>query len=83
MQCASGDDRELVTEGVIDAAVRDSDGWWLVDWKTDDVDGSGWERRRAAYERQIGAYERMVASLTGEPVAAALLQRLRVAGENG
>lgn len=80
MRHERGDDGETVTEGVIDAAMRATDGWHLVDWKTDDPKTAEWERRRAKYEQQIGAYERIVAALTGEPVSGTRIERVRSAG---
>ncbi|HEY0997018.1 MAG TPA: PD-(D/E)XK nuclease family protein, partial [Gemmatimonadaceae bacterium] len=60
---------ESITEGVIDAAVLDGDGWRIVDWKSDRVSGAEWESRRAAYDAQVGGYAGMLQALSGHPAA--------------
>lgn len=67
---------EAVTEGVIDAAMLDADGWRILDWKTDLVDDEGWKSRSAKYAQQVDAYVRMLASLTGEK-ATGRVERVR------
>jgi ATP-dependent helicase/nuclease subunit A len=69
------DGTEVVTEGVIDAVAHDENGWTVIDWKTDAVEGDDWARRAASYEKQVSAYAEMLAELTGEP-ASARIERL-------
>ncbi|HWE40925.1 MAG TPA: UvrD-helicase domain-containing protein, partial [Gemmatimonadaceae bacterium] len=56
---------EVVTEGVMDAAVRTAEGWVVMDWKTDEVGDGEWAKRRVGYERQVGRYAEMVTALGG------------------
>jgi ATP-dependent exoDNAse (exonuclease V) beta subunit len=65
MQVRREGDVELVTEGVMDAAVHSAEGWTVFDWKTDDVGDGEWEKRRSGYERQVGRYAEILAALGG------------------
>jgi len=65
MQVRREGDVEVVTEGVMDAAVRSGEGWTVLDWKTDDVGDREWEGRRVGYEAQVGRYAEIVAALGG------------------
>lgn len=67
-----------VTEGVIDAAVVDANGWRIVDWKSDDVGEEEWSERRAQYAKQVGRYAEILRILTGLP-ASGTIERARVA----
>jgi ATP-dependent exoDNAse (exonuclease V) beta subunit len=57
---ASGDD---VTDGAVDLAFEEDDGWIVVDFKTDVDLGP----REAAYVRQVALYARIVSEATGRP----------------
>ncbi len=70
------DGTEVVTEGVIDAVGHDENGWTVIDWKTDAVEGDEWARRAAIYEKQVAAYAEMLAALTSEP-ASGRIERVR------
>jgi ATP-dependent exoDNAse (exonuclease V) beta subunit len=58
---------ESVTEGVIDAAAIGPDGWRVLDWKTDLVEGAEWTERHERYSRQVDAYVELLVALTGQP----------------
>ncbi|HEX2780025.1 MAG TPA: 3'-5' exonuclease, partial [Gemmatimonadaceae bacterium] len=58
-------DTELLTEGVIDAASLGSEGWTVLDWKTDSIADAEWSKRVTQYERQVGTYGEMLTALTG------------------
>ena len=63
---------DLVVEGVIDLAFRDSDpssSWVVVDFKTDLDPSDAMERYRA----QLGWYVEALEQLTGQPASGALL----------
>jgi ATP-dependent helicase/nuclease subunit A len=70
---------ERVTEGVVDAAVLGRDGWLVVDWKTDAVEGETWRERLVQYTRQVEAYAAILAALTGAP-ARGTVERIPRAG---
>jgi ATP-dependent helicase/nuclease subunit A len=64
-------------EGVIDLAFRESDGWVVVDYKTDRGDDPGFAARRTAYHAQLRAYANAWERLTGESVKERLLWFVR------
>ena len=66
MRRSESDGIETVTEGIIDAAVIGPDGWRVVDWKTDEVEGDEWTERHERYTQQVDAYVQMLMSLTGQ-----------------
>jgi ATP-dependent helicase/nuclease subunit A len=58
-----------ILEGVVDLVFHDSEGWLVIDFKTDtDV-----ERNRTKYEVQLQAYVAAIVQATGEPARAVLL----------
>jgi ATP-dependent exoDNAse (exonuclease V) beta subunit len=59
-----------LVEGVIDLAFEESDGWTVVDFKTD-AELAGELPR---YRRQVGLYASVVARATGKNVTAVLMQ---------
>jgi ATP-dependent helicase/nuclease subunit A len=59
------DGRLVLREGVIDAARPDSDGWRVLDWKTDLDRTGGDAKRRAMYQKQVEAYAAMLSTLLG------------------
>ena len=59
----------LVVEGVLDLAFRTSEGWMVVDFKTDQELTDA----KAAYEAQVRLYARAVSEATGLPSEGALL----------
>ena len=63
-----GEDELL--EGTIDLAFRESDGWVVVDYKTDAEGAPGWD----AYREQVAWYVDAVAELSGEPARGYLLR---------
>ena len=71
---------EVVTHGIIDAATRSSDGWLVVDWKTDSVDAATWFRRLPKYEGQAAMYAEMLQALSATP-ATSTVRRLGVSAE--
>jgi len=79
MQVRREGEVEVVTEGVMDAAVRSGEGWPVLDGKTDDVGEGEWERRRVGYEKQVGQYAEMLVALGGG-VAAGEVVRARLGG---
>jgi ATP-dependent helicase/nuclease subunit A len=62
------EDTESFVEGVVDLAFRETDGWVLVDYKTDNPRAPGFEERRHAYRAQLRGYGDAWTRLTGEPV---------------
>ena len=59
-----------VHRGVVDLVYRHGDGWKMVDYKTDPVDGHpDVEQLAARYTRQVAAYARHWTAVTGEAVA--------------
>jgi len=57
-------------EGVLDLAFEDTDGWTVVDFKTDvEIDAD-----LGRYRRQVGLYASVVAKATGRNVTAVLMQ---------
>ena len=65
MQVRREGDVVVVTEGVMDAAVRSAEGWTVLDWKTDDVGDGEWEKRLGGYEKQVGRYAEILTALGG------------------
>lgn len=64
-----GGDIETIVEGVIDLAFEESDGWVIVDYKTDVVDNvDNLEARRRQYRAQVDAYARYFEQTTGATV---------------
>lgn len=61
-------------EGMIDLAVFQSqkNQWFILDWKTNRIDGDEVEALRVRYRPQIAAYWKAVAELTNQPVSAAI-----------
>ena len=60
-------DRDLLVQGVVDCAFLEADGWVLVDYKTDRVEGDPtlWAER---HRRQVELYAQALEQLTGRPV---------------
>jgi len=83
------DDRTLAVEGIIDLAIRREDGWYVVDYKTDRLNGAETreafaERLRGEYTPQITAYARVLEKMNGEkslPVRGAWLCSIPLGGE--
>jgi ATP-dependent helicase/nuclease subunit A len=66
-----GEDAPLpgVVEGVIDLVFRETGGWVIADYKTDEVqDPAEMERRLVVYRAQVDLYAECWEMLTGEPV---------------
>ncbi len=61
---------ESIVEGVVDLAFEDADGWTVLDFKTD----AELETRADAYKRQVAIYASAIASATGRPAKAILVQ---------
>jgi ATP-dependent helicase/nuclease subunit A len=59
-----------LVEGVLDLAFQDTDGWTVVDFKTDAEIAA----ERAAYRRQVQLYASIVATATGADVTPVLMQ---------
>jgi ATP-dependent helicase/nuclease subunit A len=63
------DGMTAIAEGVIDLAFRESDGWVIVDYKTDAVANPEiWQQRTELYRRQVNLYADYWEQLTGETV---------------
>jgi len=76
-------ERGVLYEGAIDLLVEEADGKLLVvDFKTDDVEGTALAERAAFYAGQCRLYARAVLAATGRPVDESLLAFLR-AGRMG
>jgi len=60
--------------GVIDLVFRETDGWVIVDYKSDDLtDPAIREARLPQYRRQVDLYAACWAEITGEPVRERIL----------
>ena len=60
-------EERVLLQGVIDACFREGDGFVLLDYKTDRVEGDPalWAER---HRRQVELYARALETLTGRPV---------------
>ena len=67
-------DEQKCLEGLIDAALFDSDEkkWFVLDWKTNRIEPDAIEKLRASYRPQIAAYWKAVAEMTKQPVSASI-----------
>ena len=63
----------LPVHGAIDLVYHDADGWHVVDFKTDGLDGTSARDVAERYLVQIGLYQRAVEAAVGEEPAAGLL----------
>ena len=63
----------LPVHGAIDLVYRDADGWHVVDFKTDGLNGTSAREVAERYLVQIGLYQRAVEAAVGEEPAAGLL----------
>ncbi len=64
-----GGDVGNIVEGVIDLAFEESDGWVIVDYKTDVIDDAdNLEARRQQYRAQVDAYAMYFEAITGATV---------------
>lgn len=61
-------DAPRILEGVVDLAFLESNGWVLVDYKTDVGTDAGFEERRGRYRRQVDLYAEVWPELTGGSV---------------
>ncbi len=62
-----------ILRGVVDLAFREEDGWVLVDYKTDRLDGRSAEKAARGYAGQMRLYQEAWERCTGETVKEALL----------
>jgi ATP-dependent helicase/nuclease subunit A len=62
------DEPARVLEGVVDLVFEESDGWVVVDYKTDVGTDPGFEERIPEYRRQVDLYAETWVALTGDPV---------------
>ena len=58
-----------ITRGVIDLCFKESDGWVLIDYKTDDIQTSDLPDAAEYYRAQMKSYSSFWANITGEPVS--------------
>ena len=63
----------IMVRGRIDLLVPDGDGYAIVDYKTDRVEGESLDRRADEYFRQLDLYRKAVGDITGKPVTRAVL----------
>ena len=63
----------LPVHGAIDLAYRDADGWHVIDFKTDRLDGTTASEVASRYLVQIGLYQRALAAAVGGESTAGLL----------
>jgi ATP-dependent helicase/nuclease subunit A len=59
-----------LTEGVIDLAFEQTEGWTVIDFKTDEE----FRGNESAYRRQVGMYARAVEAAKGAQVSALLVR---------
>ena len=69
-----------ITRGVIDLCFEESDGWVIVDYKTDDISESDLENATEFYSPQLNAYAEFWQNITGDPIAEAGLYFTKVDG---
>ena len=62
-------DDGTIVDGVVDLAFADSNGWTVVDFKTDRELGD----RTARYQAQVRLYLRAITAATGQPARGLLL----------
>ena len=58
-----------IVEGFIDMLIQTSDGFEIVDWKTDDIASAEVDRRLDQYRTQAGLYALALAEATGRAVS--------------
>ena len=58
-----------VTRGVIDLCFQESDGWIIVDYKTDDISDADLENATEFYSPQLKTYGEFWQNITNQPVA--------------
>ena len=63
----------IMVRGRIDLLVPDGDGYVIVDYKTDRVEGGALDRRADEYFRQLDLYRKAISDITGKPVTRAVL----------
>jgi len=61
-------DVPTITRGVIDLCFKESDGWVLVDYKTDDISTDDLPQATEYYRAQMKAYSNFWKTITGETV---------------
>ncbi len=59
--------------GSIDLVYRDADGWHVIDFKSDRLDGTSAREAASHYAVQIGLYQRALEAAVGAPASVALL----------
>ena len=59
--------------GSIDLVYRDADGWHVIDFKSDRLNGTSAQEAASHYAVQIGLYQRAIEAAVGEPASAGLL----------
>jgi ATP-dependent exoDNAse (exonuclease V) beta subunit len=59
-----------LTEGVIDLAFEQTEGWTVIDFKTDEE----FRGNESVYRRQVGMYARAVEAAKGAQVSALLVR---------
>ena len=59
---------DTFVNGVIDLVFKDTDGWVIIDFKTQDRKEVSHEIRKK-YEKQLDIYKEVWEEITGEPVA--------------
>jgi ATP-dependent helicase/nuclease subunit A len=74
------DEVPVLLRGSIDLAFREDDGWVLVDYKTDIVNGGSEATLARRYAPQLRLYARAWEACTGEPVKEMLLYFVRGGG---
>jgi ATP-dependent helicase/nuclease subunit A len=67
-----------VLEGYVDLLVRTTDGWVIVDYKTDQWTAAVRDERITRYRRQLAAYGLAIERVLAEPVVGGVLVRCRV-----
>jgi ATP-dependent exoDNAse (exonuclease V) beta subunit len=60
----------LLIEGVIDLAFEQSEGWTVIDFKTDEE----FRGNEPAYRRQVAMYASAIRAAKGAPVSALLMR---------
>jgi len=68
IQFLQNDARPVIVRGVVDLVFRESGGWVIVDYKTDDREGQDVEQLVAHYAGQVRLYAEAWTDITSEPV---------------
>ena len=70
----SGKEKDIIVRGVIDMVFKETEGWVMVDYKTDDFEKD--HKRKDAYENQLKMYCNFWEEIIGEKVKEKMLLKV-------